>query len=297
MLPVMFAQQPAAHRAAADGRRRAGRSSSTGRRRSAMSRPPSTGSSAGTWTSRPSSTGCSTEHGQQRAAGPGAWPGRGSRRCWRHLAWWWQRTGLVEQVFRFSYEDRAWTAAQIIREIRSRLLSPAEHARGRLDAGAGPAEQVAALLRATRHLLILDNAESVTAAPAAIPHALDPRRAGQAQDLAATAARRPDPGPARLPRTRNLAHRRQHRAGHLPAARPGPPGRLAAGRAHPGPPPRHPLPDRHQPNAAALEELVDTAGRLPAAADRRAAGPGHRRAVAGAGRTERRAGRARTRPG
>ncbi len=55
--------------------------------------------------------------------------GAGKSTLLRHLAWWWQRTGLVDQVFRFSYEDRAWTAGQIIREIRSRLLSPAEHAR------------------------------------------------------------------------------------------------------------------------------------------------------------------------
>jgi hypothetical protein len=38
---------------------------------------------------------------------------------------------------------------------------------------AAQAEQVAGLLRASRHLLILDNTESITAAPAAIPHALN----------------------------------------------------------------------------------------------------------------------------
>jgi hypothetical protein len=36
-----------------------------------------------------------------------------------HLGWWWRRTGLVGQVFRFSYEERAWTAAQMIRSARS----------------------------------------------------------------------------------------------------------------------------------------------------------------------------------
>ena len=98
--------------------------------------------------------------------------GAGKSTLLAHLAWWWQRTGLVHQVFRFSYEDRAWTAGQIIREIRSRLLSPAEHARADTMPEAAQAEQVAALLRASRHLLILDNTESITAAPAAIPHAL-----------------------------------------------------------------------------------------------------------------------------
>jgi tetratricopeptide (TPR) repeat protein len=100
--------------------------------------------------------------------------GAGKSTLLAHLAWWWQRTGLVSQLFRFSYEDRAWTSVQIIREIRARLMSPAEHAQADSMTEQAQAEQVAALLRATRHLLILDNTESVTAAPAAIPHTLTP---------------------------------------------------------------------------------------------------------------------------
>ena len=98
--------------------------------------------------------------------------GAGKSTLLAHLAWWWQRTGLISQVFRFSYEDRAWTSAQIIRDIRSHLLSPAEHAQADTMSEQAQAEQVAYLLRAHRHLLILDNTESITAAPAAIPHAL-----------------------------------------------------------------------------------------------------------------------------
>ena len=100
--------------------------------------------------------------------------GAGKSTLLNHLAWWWQRTGLVEEVFRFSYEDRAWTSAQITRAIRAQLLSPAEHAQADSMPEEAQAERVAALLRARRHLLILDNTESVTAAPAAIPHALPP---------------------------------------------------------------------------------------------------------------------------
>jgi tetratricopeptide (TPR) repeat protein len=98
--------------------------------------------------------------------------GAGKSTLLRHLAWWWQRTGLVERAFRFSYEDRAWTAAQIVRDIRAALMSPADHARADAMSEAAQAEQVAGLLRGTRHVLILDNTESITAAPAAIPHAL-----------------------------------------------------------------------------------------------------------------------------
>ena len=117
----------------------------------------------------------------QILAGPGSnvllvrgMAGAGKSTLLAHLAWWWQRTGLVDRVFRFSYEDRAWTAGQIIREIRSHLLSPAEHARADTTLSeAAQVEQVTRLLCAARHLLILDNTESITAAPAAIPHALN----------------------------------------------------------------------------------------------------------------------------
>jgi tetratricopeptide (TPR) repeat protein len=111
--------------------------------------------------------------------------GAGKSTFLRHLGWWWQRTGLVQQVFRFSWEDRAWTAAQIIREIRSRLLSPVEQARADLMPAAAQLEQAAGLLRASRNLLILDNAESITATPAAIPHAIDPAEQAQLHTLLA----------------------------------------------------------------------------------------------------------------
>ena len=111
--------------------------------------------------------------------------GAGKSTLLAHLAWWWQRTSLVEQVFRFSWEDRAWTAAQIIREIRARLLGPVEQARADTMPAAAQLEQAAELLRATRHLLILDNAESITATPAAIPHALDPGEQAQIRTLLA----------------------------------------------------------------------------------------------------------------
>jgi tetratricopeptide (TPR) repeat protein len=111
--------------------------------------------------------------------------GAGKSTLLLHLAWWWQRTGLVDRVFRFSYEDRAWTAAQIVRDIRATLLSPADHAQADSMSEAAQAEQVAGLLRATRHLLILDNTESITAAPAAIPHALPPAERDKLQALLA----------------------------------------------------------------------------------------------------------------
>jgi hypothetical protein len=109
--------------------------------------------------------------------------GAGKSTLLRHLAWWWQRTGLVEQAFRFSYEDRAWTAHQIVREIRATLFKPAEHAAADSMPEAAQVAQVAQRLRAQRHLLILDNAESITAAPASIPHALSDEEQGKIKAL------------------------------------------------------------------------------------------------------------------
>ena len=105
--------------------------------------------------------------------------GAGKSTLLDHLAWWWQATGLVDRVFRFSYEDRAWTCTQVFHEIINRLLTGADRslAESRPESLSDPEtdeklERVADLLRAQRHLLILDNAESVTATPASIPHAL-----------------------------------------------------------------------------------------------------------------------------
>jgi CHAT domain/NACHT domain len=111
--------------------------------------------------------------------------GAGKSTLLAHVAWWWQRTNLVGQVFRFSFEDRAWTSAQVIREVRARLLDPVEQAKADLMPAGAQLEQAAGLLRATRHLLIVDNAESITAAPAAIPHALDPAEQAQLATLLA----------------------------------------------------------------------------------------------------------------
>ncbi len=87
-----------------------------------------------------------------------------------HLARRWQRTGLVDQVFRFSYQGRAWTSGQIIRRIQRAVLGQAEQAGAAAKPAAAQLEQVVQHLRATRHLLILDAAEASTAA-AAVPGA------------------------------------------------------------------------------------------------------------------------------
>lgn len=92
--------------------------------------------------------------------------GTGKTTLLQHLAWWWQVTGLVERVFVFEYDQRAWTRQQILLDIADRLgmhLPPGEQVLQ---------EVVVKRLRAERHLLVLDNLESVTGEHLAIGHSL-----------------------------------------------------------------------------------------------------------------------------
>jgi tetratricopeptide (TPR) repeat protein len=99
--------------------------------------------------------------------------GAGKSTLLEHLGWWWQATGLIDRVFSFSYEERAWTAGQIVHAIAGELLGVHELAAFQALSEDAQLERVAALLRAQRHAIVLDNAESITATPASIPHALD----------------------------------------------------------------------------------------------------------------------------
>ncbi|MGW4946370.1 tetratricopeptide repeat protein [Actinoplanes sp. NPDC004185] len=98
--------------------------------------------------------------------------GAGKSTLLAHAGWWWQRTGLIDQVFTFSYEQRAWSVDQIIRHIAQQQLTPVELSQWDALGDAAKAGRITTRLRAVRHLIVLDNAESITASPAAIPHAL-----------------------------------------------------------------------------------------------------------------------------
>ncbi|HEY0783104.1 MAG TPA: CHAT domain-containing protein, partial [Thermoanaerobaculia bacterium] len=99
--------------------------------------------------------------------------GAGKTTLLRHLGAWWQETGWVEEVFCFGWDEKAWNLQQIGDSIASRLLPEA-----RLYSEyrpLGPSAQAAWLgerLRGERHLLILDNLESITGSPLSIGHTL-----------------------------------------------------------------------------------------------------------------------------
>jgi hypothetical protein len=99
--------------------------------------------------------------------------GAGKSTLLHHLGGWWQKTGFVDQVFYFGYDEKAWTRQQILHAIAEQLYDP-----GRFHGSflALPEElqqaDLVQTLKAKRHLLILDNLESITGAALAIQNTL-----------------------------------------------------------------------------------------------------------------------------
>jgi tetratricopeptide (TPR) repeat protein len=101
--------------------------------------------------------------------------GAGKTTLLQHLGWWWQSTGFVEQVLYFGYDEQAWTRQQLLHAIAKQLYTDVEYVR---DFQPLPIQSQQVMLskklRATRHLLILDNLESITGSALAIQHTLPP---------------------------------------------------------------------------------------------------------------------------
>ena len=99
--------------------------------------------------------------------------GAGKTTLLHHLGFWWQTTRFVDQVFYFGYDEQAWTRQHIMDDIAQRMFSIDI---GRWRAMPLDAQQamLAERLRAHRHLLILDNLESITGANLAIQNTLPP---------------------------------------------------------------------------------------------------------------------------
>ena len=98
--------------------------------------------------------------------------GAGKSTLLRHLMEWWQTTGLVEQVVYCGYDERAWTLEQLLDEIGRALYADNFH-RERLPDPRSWQAKLTRKLRSERHLLVLDNLESITGAALAIRHLLD----------------------------------------------------------------------------------------------------------------------------
>jgi tetratricopeptide (TPR) repeat protein len=105
--------------------------------------------------------------------------GAGKTTLLHHLGAWWQTTGFVNQVFYFGYDERAWTRQQILHQIGRGLMDDAEFlASFQPLSPDAQQEMLAERLCAGRHLLVLDNLESITGSHLAIRNTLpeDERR-------------------------------------------------------------------------------------------------------------------------
>ncbi|MCB0078088.1 MAG: CHAT domain-containing protein [Anaerolineales bacterium] len=103
--------------------------------------------------------------------------GAGKTTLLHHLGWWWQRTNFVQQVFYFGYDAKAYHLPQIVQQIGQRLGLPmsgiADDDRGR----------VLRELRGQRHLLMLDNMESISGEPLAIQNTLPQAAQAELRDF------------------------------------------------------------------------------------------------------------------
>jgi hypothetical protein len=101
--------------------------------------------------------------------------GAGKTTLLKHLGAWWQTTHFVDRVFYFGYDERAWTRQQILVAIAQELFSRVEYV-SRFEPLGLDAQQalLSERLRAHRHLLILDNLESITGSALSIPNTLPP---------------------------------------------------------------------------------------------------------------------------
>jgi tetratricopeptide (TPR) repeat protein len=115
--------------------------------------------------------------------------GTGKTTLLQHLMAWWQSTRLVDQVIYFGYDQKAYRLPQILDGVARQVYGEAAFAREFLPFGdAVKAQKLAEKLRAERHLLVLDNLESVTGAALSIKHTLNEAEQAALRDWLVTLA-------------------------------------------------------------------------------------------------------------
>jgi tetratricopeptide (TPR) repeat protein len=98
--------------------------------------------------------------------------GTGKTTLLHHLGAWWQTTHFVEKVFYFGYDEKAWNRQQILTQVAIALLGESGYKRFQPLSELAQQKMLVKRLRAERHLLMLDNLESITGANLAIQHTL-----------------------------------------------------------------------------------------------------------------------------
>lgn len=98
--------------------------------------------------------------------------GAGKTTLLLHLRSWWHTTGFVEQVFYFGYDEGSWTLQQIMDTIAQRLLDLKSYRNFQRAPLTNQQMILADRLRSEKHLLILDNLESINGAHLTTEHTL-----------------------------------------------------------------------------------------------------------------------------
>lgn len=100
--------------------------------------------------------------------------GAGKTTLLRHLAWWWQATDFIKKVFYFGYDEKAYTRQEIMFKIAESLYGKFEFAGFQAMDERAQMQKLADKLRTERHLLILDNLESIQGGYFAVKNTLSP---------------------------------------------------------------------------------------------------------------------------
>ena len=99
--------------------------------------------------------------------------GTGKTTLLNFLREWWQKTHFADHIFYFGYDERAWTLDQILFAIGSQVYDRFEMGRFQAMNGLAQMQKLVTWLRSANGVLILDNLESVTGEPLAIPNTLN----------------------------------------------------------------------------------------------------------------------------
>ncbi|NEO33515.1 MAG: tetratricopeptide repeat protein [Symploca sp. SIO3C6] len=95
----------------------------------------------------------------------------------------WQMTNFAQDIFYFSYEQQAWTLAQILFEIGKKVYENSELAQFQELSQQGQIQKLVSKLRSQDYILIIDNLESLTGQRLAIKNILPKEQRDQIQNL------------------------------------------------------------------------------------------------------------------
>ncbi|MDM8568486.1 tetratricopeptide repeat protein [Thiotrichales bacterium HSG1] len=109
--------------------------------------------------------------------------GTGKTTLLHHLGAWWQTTHFVKRVFYFGYDVKAWNRQQILLALATELLPNSEVFKAMSKNESAQQKMIVKKLRSERHLLILDNLESITGSHLAILHTLSEDEQQELQSL------------------------------------------------------------------------------------------------------------------